>query len=58
MGEAVSFLEKLSYGEQSTPGLDASFAEWDRKTQVNQVWYPSRRKGRAKRSGMRGTDGP
>ena len=51
LGDVVAFLEKLSQGENGTPGLSETFAQWDRNIEVNRDWYPSRRKGEAEPEG-------
>ena len=44
--DVVTFLDRLTYGESSTPGLRETYAEWDQNIEVNRVnrdWYPYRR---------------
>jgi hypothetical protein len=41
--EVVAFLDQLTYGEASTPGLEETYAAWDRNIAFNRDWYPSRR---------------
>ncbi len=41
--EVVVFLDKLTYGEASTLGLEETYAAWDENIEVNRDWYPSRR---------------
>jgi hypothetical protein len=43
LGDVVAFLEELTYGEGSTPGLRETRAEWDKHIDANRSWYPSRR---------------
>lgn len=43
LSEVVAFLDRLTYGDQSTPGMREVYAEWDKNIQVNQQWYASRR---------------
>jgi hypothetical protein len=43
MRDVVAFLDRLSYGETSTPGTRETLAEWGRNIQVNQEWYPTLR---------------
>ncbi len=45
MGEVVAFLDRLSRGEKSTPGVAETFAQWDRNINLNRDWFPSRRRG-------------
>ena len=42
--EVVAFLDTLTVGEKSTPGLADTYAAWDQKIEFNQDWYPSRAK--------------
>ena len=43
LSDVVAFLDRLSYGDKSTPGMRETYAAWDRNIQVNQNWYRSRR---------------
>ncbi|MBN1582809.1 MAG: hypothetical protein JXA89_19005 [Anaerolineae bacterium] len=43
LGDVVAFLDRLSYGEKSTPGMREVYAGWDKDIEVNRNWYPSRR---------------
>jgi len=43
LSEVVAFLDALTYGEQSTPGTAANYAQWDRNIEANRDWYASRR---------------
>ena len=42
LSEVVTFLENLSHGEKSTPGVDGNFAQWDKNIEVNKDWHSSR----------------
>ena len=44
LGAVVAFLDRLTYGDQSTPGTRETLAEWDRNIEVNREWYRSRRR--------------
>ncbi len=44
LSEVVAFLDQLTYGEKSTPGLAENYAQWDDKIDLNRNWYASRRK--------------
>jgi hypothetical protein len=43
MGDVVAFLDRLSYGEKSTPGTRETLAQWSESIEINRDWYPSRR---------------
>ena len=43
LGDVVAFLERLSYGEKSTPGTSETLAQWNKNIEANRDWYPSRR---------------
>ena len=43
LGEVVAFLDVLSYGQASTPGLAENYAKWDEGIEYRRDWYPSRR---------------
>ena len=43
LDQVVAFLDNLSRGQNSTTGVTANYAEWDKNVQANQ-WYASRRK--------------
>jgi hypothetical protein len=43
MRDVVAFLDRLNYGEKSTPGTRETYAEWDVNLNVHPNWYPSRR---------------
>jgi hypothetical protein len=43
LSDVVAFLDRLTYGEKSTPGMRETYAQWDRNIDVNQGWYRSRR---------------
>jgi len=45
MGDVVAFLESLTYGDKSTPGMRENLAEWGRNIDANPDWFPSRRRG-------------
>ena len=47
MGEVVAFLDSLTYGESSTAGTAANYAQWDRNIEANRDWYSSRHEKRA-----------
>jgi len=38
----VAFLDGLTYGDESTLGLQETRAEWDRGIQANAEWYGRR----------------
>lgn len=42
LGEVVAFLDGLTYGDESTLGLQETRAEWDRGIQANAEWYGRR----------------
>jgi hypothetical protein len=44
LSEVVAFLDSLSRGESSTPGVAEHYAEWDRNLGTHPDWYKSRRK--------------
>ena len=39
----VAFLDRLTYGDKSTPGTRETYAEWDKGIDANRDWYRSRR---------------
>jgi hypothetical protein len=43
LSDVVAFLDRLSYGDKSTPGTQETYAEWDKKIDANRDWYRSRR---------------
>ena len=43
LSDVVAFLDRLSYGDQSTPGMREIYAGWDRNIDANREWYRSRR---------------
>jgi hypothetical protein len=43
LSDVVAFLDRLSYGDKSTPGMRETYAQWDIKIDVNRDWYRSRR---------------
>jgi len=43
LSDVVAFLDRLTYGAKSTPGMRKTYAEWDRNIDVNKSWYRSRR---------------
>jgi hypothetical protein len=58
LGDVVAFLERLSYGEKSTPGTRETLAQWDKNIEANRDWYPSRRNASARhRAGADAEDG-
>jgi hypothetical protein len=42
--DVVIFLDRLTYGEDSTPSLEETYAEWNEKIEVNRDWYPYRQR--------------
>jgi hypothetical protein len=49
LSDVVAFLDRLTYGDQSTPGMRETYAEWDRNIDANRDWYRSRRSAAAER---------
>jgi hypothetical protein len=47
LSDVVAFLDRLSYGEKSTPGMVETYAQWDANIDANQNWYRSRRSASA-----------
>jgi hypothetical protein len=43
LSDVVAFLDRLSYGDDSTPGMRETYAEWDKNIDANRGWYRSRR---------------
>ena len=43
LSDVVAFLDRLSYGDQSTPGMRETYAQWDQNIEANRNWYRSRR---------------
>lgn len=41
--QVVAFLDKLTYGNKSSPGTKEAYTEWSAKIDVHRDWYPSRR---------------
>lgn len=48
LSDVVAFLDRLSYGDQGTPGMRETYGEWDRNIETNQGWYRSRRSAQAR----------
>ena len=48
LSDVVAFLDRLSYGEKSTPGMVETYAQWDANIEANRNWYRSRRSAAAK----------
>jgi hypothetical protein len=48
LGKVVAFLDRLGYGEKSTPGMRETREEWNKNLDVNRSWYPSRRSASAR----------
>lgn len=44
LSEVVAFLDSLSRGEKSTPGVGENYAQWDKGIEANSEWYVSRRR--------------
>jgi hypothetical protein len=42
LNDVVAFLDRLTYGDQSTPGLQQSHTHWKQMIEVNRDWYPQR----------------
>jgi len=42
MRDVVAFLDRLTYGEQSTPGMREMRAEWEERLDVHPGWFPGR----------------
>lgn len=42
MGEVISFLDELTYGDKSTPGTIENYAVWGKKIEANKYLYRSR----------------
>jgi len=47
LNEVVTFLDRLTYSDRSTPCTRENYAQWDRNIEVNRDWYHSRRKEEA-----------
>jgi hypothetical protein len=45
LNEVVAFLDDLTRGENSTPGVATNYARWDANIQEHADWYASRSKG-------------
>ena len=45
MGDVVRFLDSLSRGERSTPGVAEHYDEWQRLIETGPEWYPREREG-------------
>jgi hypothetical protein len=43
LSDVVAFLDRLTYGNKSTPGMCETYAEWDKNIDANRDWYRSRR---------------
>lgn len=43
LSDVVAFLDRLTYGDRSTPGMRETYAEWDKGIEANRNWYRSRR---------------
>jgi hypothetical protein len=43
LSRVVAFLDRLTYGNDSTPGLEESYSRWNENIEVNRDWYRSRR---------------
>ena len=43
LSDVVAFLDRLSYGDKSTPGMRETYAQWDKNIEANRDWYRSRR---------------
>jgi hypothetical protein len=50
LSDVVAFLDRLTYGEKSTPGIRETYAQWDKNIDLNQNWYRSRRSASARRT--------
>ena len=46
LGDVVAFLDEITCGDKSTPGMAENRAEWDANIEFHQSWYPSRRKAK------------
>jgi hypothetical protein len=51
LSDVVAFLDQLSRGENSTPGVSENCLEWDKNIEANRDWYRTRRKGTAEPAG-------
>lgn len=38
LGEVIAFLDRLSHGENNTPGVAETYAEWQRNIEVITAW--------------------
>jgi hypothetical protein len=43
LSDVVAFLDRLTYGDSSTPGTRETYTVWDRNIDTNKSWYRSRR---------------
>ncbi|TFG72879.1 MAG: hypothetical protein E4H27_01785 [Anaerolineales bacterium] len=48
LSDVVAFLDQLTYGDESTPGLMENYAQWDEKIEMNRNWYASYRERRTR----------
>jgi hypothetical protein len=48
LSDVVAFLDRLSYGDQSTPGMRETYTQWDQNIDANRNWYRSRRSAAAR----------
>ena len=44
LGTVVAFLDDLSYGEKSTPGMLENLKNWNRNIDEHKNWFPTIRK--------------
>lgn len=44
LGEVIAFLDELSYGSGSTPGLSENFQDWEEKSKNSRNWDKRERK--------------
>lgn len=51
LSAVVAFLDDLSRGNGSTPGVTTNYTRWNEGIQENRDWYASRRDGPAARTG-------
>jgi hypothetical protein len=49
LSDVVAFLDRLSYGEKSTPGTRETYAQWDVNIDANRNWYRGRRSASARK---------
>jgi predicted RNA-binding Zn-ribbon protein involved in translation (DUF1610 family) len=42
MRDVVAFLDRLTYGERSTPGMRQTQAQWEERLDVHPDWFPPR----------------